>query len=182
MRIYDDVWKKNLSKRAIFLFNLDYGGKVFHRVRDNSHLSTTITTTTTTRIAVRASFDLSFNCFPRFLSEILQIFRKPSSSLPISCEYTPVNRSSALLIHNFRAWIYHPPADRWVASIPQILRKTCPHFVGYSTGNNRMGPDAHEKGNGSGQGSRRRGSSSQFLALPSNMYRTQSDHGGQCFA
>lgn len=49
MRIYDDVWKKNLSKRAIFLFNLDYGGKVFHRVRDNSHISTTITTTTTTQ-------------------------------------------------------------------------------------------------------------------------------------
>lgn len=24
MRIYDDVWKKNLSKRAIFLFNLEY--------------------------------------------------------------------------------------------------------------------------------------------------------------
>lgn len=182
MRIYDDVWKKNLSKRAIFLFNLDYGGKVFHRVRDNSHLSTTITTTTTQQQQLVSLYVHRSIYRSIVFSEILQIFRKPSSSLPISCEYTPVNRSSALLIHNFRAWIYHPPADRWVASIPQILRKTCPHFVGYSTRNSRMGPDAHEKGNGSGQGSRRRGSSSQFLALPSNMYRIQSDHGGQCFA
>lgn len=29
MRIYDDVWKKNLSERAIFLFNLEYETQKF---------------------------------------------------------------------------------------------------------------------------------------------------------